>query len=372
MKPTVVRNPLRAPVTGEPSRHPLGFHRRLPGYGPTPLRVLPALATELGVGGVLLKDESSRLGLPAFKMLGASWATYRALVARLGHDVEPWATVDDLRERLAPLQPVTLATATDGNHGRAVARMARLTGCRARIWVPEHTAAARIEAIESEGAEVTVTPGGYDDAVADAAAAAAADDRTLVVSDTSWEGYEDVPAWVVEGYSTIFWEIEDQLAADGLPAPGVVVVPVGVGALAAAAVAHFRRPGAPEGTILVSVEPTDAACVLASAEAGGIVTLPGPQRSIMAGLNCGTPSPIAWPLVSTGFDWLVAVDDDQAREAMRTLAAHGVVAGETGAASLAGLVQAAGVVPPGATALVLCTEGATDPVAYREIVGVAP
>lgn len=370
MKPVTVRNPLRGDVAGEPSRAPLGFHRRLPGYEPTPLRSLLALADELGLAGVLVKDESSRLGLPAFKMLGASWATYRALAGRLGGEVEPWSTVDELRDRLAPLLPLTLATATDGNHGRAVARMARLVGCAARIWVPEHTAAARIEAIESEGAEVSVVAGGYDDAVREAAATAG--ERTVVVSDTSWEGYHDVPAWVIEGYATIFWEIEDQLAAGGLTPPDVVLIPVGVGALAAAAAAHHRRPDAPDGTLLVAVEPTDAACVLASVEAGGIVTLPGRQESIMAGLNCGTPSPVAWPAVSRGFDWFVAVDDDQAREAMRTLARHGVVAGETGAASLAGLVQARDVLDAGSTALVVVTEGATDPAAYREIVGVDP
>jgi diaminopropionate ammonia-lyase len=368
--PTAVRNPLRRPVEVAPGREPLGLHRRLPGYEPTPLRSLPDLAADLGLGGVLVKDESSRLGLPAFKMLGASWATYRALVDRLGRDVEPWSTVDELRERLAPLQPVTLATATDGNHGRAVARMARLTGCAARIWVPEHTAAARIEAIESEGARVAVVAGGYDDAVE--VVRQAADDRTVIVSDTAWEGYDRVPAWVIEGYSTIFWEVDDQLAEAGLPAPDVVVVPVGVGALAAAAVAHLRRPGGPDGTVLVSVEPDDAACVLASIEAGGLVTLPGRQRSIMAGLNCGTPSPVAWPLVSAGFDWFVAVDDDAARDAMRALARQGIVAGETGAAALAGLAAARGVLDRSATALLLCTEGATDPVAYREIVGVVP
>jgi diaminopropionate ammonia-lyase len=370
VKPVTAPNPLRGWVAADPSRAPLDFHRRLPGYEPTPLRPLPALAEQLGLAGVLVKDESSRLGLPAFKMLGASWATYRALAARLGRDVEPWSTVDDLRDRFAALQPLTLATATDGNHGRAVARMARLTGCSARIFVPELTVAARIEAIASEGAEVVVVPGGYDDAVL--AAAASAGDRTLIVSDTSWPGYEDVPRWIVEGYGTILWEVEDQLAAQRLPAPDVVVVPVGVGSLAAAVAAHYRRPGAPDGTQLVSVEPTDAACVLASAEAGQVVTLPGTQASIMAGLNCGTPSLVAWPLVSRGFDWLVAVDDDQAREAMRTLAAHGVVAGESGAAALAGLVQALDVVDPRSTVLLLSTEGATDPVAYRAIVGLDP
>ncbi|HYZ99062.1 MAG TPA: diaminopropionate ammonia-lyase [Acidimicrobiales bacterium] len=369
----VLDNPLRTDVSVEiPDERPLSLHRRLPDYEPTPLRSLPALAATLGIGTVLVKDESSRLGLPAFKMLGASWATYRVLRQRLGRDPEPWDTVDDLRDRLAPLAPLTLVTATDGNHGRALARVARLLGFAARVWVPENTVPARIAAIESEGAIVEVAAGGYDDAVR--AAAAAAGDDTVVVSDTSWEGYSEVPRWVIEGYRTIFDEIEAQSAEAGLPSPGVVAVPIGVGALAAAAVAHYRRPGAP-ATTLLGVEPTAAACVGASLAAGRPVELPGVQDSIMAGLNCGTPSLVAWPLVSAGLDHLATVDDDHARAAMRALADHGVVAGESGAASLAGMMEAlphlraAGAINGRSTVLLLSTEGATDPDTYRAVVG---
>ncbi len=377
MRPVAVRNPMRRPDLRlpAPGDGPRSLHRRLPGYRPTPLRDVPALAEQLGVGRVLVKDEAERLGLPAFKMLGASWATYRALVERLGHDPGPWETVEELARLLDPLRPLTLATATDGNHGRAVARMARLLGFEARIRVPKGTVAARIEGIESEGAVVSMSEGGYDDAVRESAAAA--DDRTVVISDTSWEGYEVVPAWVIDGYSTIFAEIDEQLAEGGLPAPNAVVVPMGVGAFAAAVVSHHRAPGAPP-TTLVGVEPTDAACILASAQAGDLVTLEGEQRSTMAGLNCGTPSPLAWPRVSGGLDWLVAVDDDQARDAMRALAAAGIVSGESGAATLAGAAQLRAdtgndVLGLGTTLLLLSTEGATDPVTYREVVGqVAP
>ena len=382
----------RAAAATEPPRAPLGLHRRLPGYAVTPLRDAPALARANGVGRVWVKDESSRLGLPAFKMLGASWAAYRALIARLGRDPEPWADVEELRRTLAPLRPLTLATATDGNHGRAVARMAALLGLDADVYVPRGTTAARIAAIEGEGAGVTVVDGDYDRAVA--AAAAMADDRCLAIQDVGWPGYEQVPAWVVDGYATIFWEVDDQLAARGEEGPDVVVVPVGVGGLAAAAVRHWRHRGrlihrgTPMGfpgplrrpPRLLGVEPLAAACVLRSLRAGRIVTVPGPHDSIMAGLNCGTPSLVAWPFLRAGLDAVVAVADGRARQAMRDLAAAGIVAGETGAASLAGLAEATGgreagglrrVLGLGAQArvLLLCTEGATDPEAYRRIVG---
>jgi diaminopropionate ammonia-lyase len=366
---------------GTPSCAPLDFHRRLPGYAPTPLVQRPALARSLGFGDVLVKVEASRLGLPAFKMLGASWAAYRAAVERLGHDPGPWTTVDQLADQLAPLRPMALAAATDGNHGRAVARMAKMLGFEARIFVPAGTAQARIDGVTSEGATCTVVEGSYDDAVARAAAEGS--DHCLVISDTSWPGYEEVPRWVIEGYGTLFWEIEEQLAAEEWPIPNLVVVQMGVGALAGATVGYFRRPGAAARTRLLGVEPTASACVLASMEAGRIVTIGGPQDSIMAGLNCGTPSPIAWPNVSRGIDVYCAVDDDQACWAMREFAAVGIVAGETGAAGLAGLQEV--LHNPGAAAarsalkldtttrvLLLCTEGATDPTAYTDIVGRSP
>ena len=220
----------------------------------------------------------------------------------------------------------SLVAATDGNHGRAVAHMARLLGYDSQILVPAGTAAARIDGIASEGASVTVVDGTYDDAVR--ASAERAGERTLVVSDTSWAGYTEVPANVIDGYTTIFAELDDQLT----PPPDLVVVPMGVGALAAAAVEHYAA-----SATIVAVEPLSAACGLRSAEAGRPVFVAGPHDSIMAGLNCGTVSMIAWPALSSGVDAFVAVGDGAAEQAMRDLAAVGVVAGETGAASLAGL-----------------------------------
>jgi diaminopropionate ammonia-lyase len=360
------------------TRAPLEFHQRLDGYAPTPLVRAPELAQMLGVGEVLLKVEASRLGLPAFKILGASWAVYRAIEERIGGAMEPWRSIGELAESLAPLRPMTLAAATDGNHGRAVARMAALLGFQAKIYVPAHTAQARIDAIASEGARVEVVDGTYDDAVARSAEDAS--NRCLVISDTSWPGYEEVPGWVMEGYSTILWEIDDELARFGGTDPLLVAVQFGVGALAAAVVTHYRQPKREPQPAIVSVEPTRAACMLASMEAGEIVSVPGPHDSIMAGLNCGRPSIVAWPIVSTGIDAFIAVPDVRAREAMRALARAGIVAGETGASGVAGLIElltgadaarqreALGV-DESTRVLAFVTEGATDPQAYADIIG---
>ncbi len=339
----------------------------------------------MGVGRVLLKDESSRFGLPSFKALGASWALYRALHAHLGTDLEPWADLADLAARLRPHLPLRAVAASDGNHGRAVAAFARHLGLGCLVFVPAGTAAARIAAIEGEGAACTVLDGGYDAAVERSAAEAEADrsGRTLLVSDTSWEGYEDVPCWVSEGYLTMFCEADEQLEALGAGQPAAVVVPVGVGALAAAAVRHYRRPGLGRLSALVGVEPVGADCVGQSMRAGERLSLASYRPSIMVGLNCETPSLVAWPLVSAGLSALVAVEDAEAEAAMRTLASEGVAAGETGAAAWAGLELLVGGpgsrarrsalgLGPEATVLVLCTEGVTDPAGYLRVVGREP
>jgi diaminopropionate ammonia-lyase len=354
----------------------LTLHRRLPGYSPTPLVRADTIAKHLGVGSLWVKDESHRIGLPSFKIMGASWATYKAIEERLG-DLGEWNDVEDLKARLSNHRPLALAAATDGNHGRAVARMASMLGLQARIFVPAGTSPARIEAIESEGASCIVVEGSYDDAVGRSAQEAS--DSCLVISDTSWPGYERVPQWVIEGYSTIFTEVDDQLEGD---APDVVVIQVGVGALGAAAVQHFRaRDKTP--CRLVAVEPDSAACLLASVEAGRLVTVPGPHQSMMAGLNCGTPSLVAWPFTSRGFDCYVAIGDSAAAEGMRLLADEGIIAGETGAAGLGALIELLAASSTGdavsrleldheTSVLLISTEGATDPESYERIVGRPP
>lgn len=364
-----------------PSGQPREFHRRLPGYAETPLVDVAGLAASLGVDHLWVKVESSRLGLPSFKMLGASWASYQAIASHFGGGPERWETIDDLAAWLRPHLPLSLAAATDGNHGRAVARTARLLGLGARIFVPAGTSQARIDAIRSEGASCEVVDGSYDETVARSAEEAGP--SCLVVCDTSWPGYRDAPARVIEGYLTVFSEIDEQLAAMGAAPLDLVVVPIGVGGLAAAAVRSFRRPDLAGPPAILGVEPLSAACALESVRAGKIVSVPGPCDSIMVGLNCETPSEIAWPALSEGIDCFVAIEDDRAREAMRSLAGAGLVSGETGAAALAGLVEVLSTdstgelrqylgAGPASSVLVICTEGATDPVAYREIVGCDP
>ncbi|MDI3403748.1 diaminopropionate ammonia-lyase [Streptomyces cavernicola] len=339
------------------------FHAALPGYAPTPLTELPALAPELGVARVFVKDESARLGLPAFKALGATWAVHRALEERAGGTADPG---------------VTLVCATDGNHGRAVARTARLLGARAHVFVPQGVYPHAVRAIAAEQAEVTRVEGPYDDAVRRAAEAAAAPD-SLLIQDSAWPGYEQVPAWIVEGYSTLCAEIDAQLADAGAELPGLVVVPAGVGSLAQAVVTHYRstsyggtraREGSPSGPppALLTVEPESAACVLASLARDELHTVPTGETA-MAGLNCGTPSSLAWPVLRGGLDAAIAVTDAESARAAEVLAALGVSSGPCGAAPLAG-VRAALAGPgaeqrraslaldPGAVVVLLSTEGA--------------
>jgi diaminopropionate ammonia-lyase len=286
------------------------FHRSLPGYAPTPLVPVPAIAAELGVGRVLVKDESSRLGLPAFKILGASWACRQVLERRPG---------------------ATLVTATDGNHGRAVARMAAQFGAGATVFVPAVMLPEAAARIAGEGAQVVWVDGDYDAAVRRAAEFAGARPGRELVQDTAWDGYEEVPAWIVEGYQTLLEEVDAQL--DG--APDLVVVPVGVGSLAEAVVRHYRRPGAAHPRVLVA-EPDTAACVLASLTAGRPVRVPT-GATVMAGLNCGTVSASAWPVLRAGCDAAVAVSDDEALRAVGDLGRFGVCSGPSGAAALAGV-----------------------------------
>ena len=358
-------NPFFEPVVSRPVDRTAvrAFHRSLPGYAPTPLRSLGRLAAELGIGGLYVKDESQRFGLQAFKALGASWALHRLRERRTGS--------------------FTVATATDGNHGRAVAWAAARLGLPAMVFIPAYSAPARIENIRRAGARVELVPGDYDDAVARCAEASAANDWQ-VVADTGYGGYLEIPHWITEGYSTLFAEIEEQREAAGWPSPDVVLVQAGVGGLLHAAVDHFRsRDPQPK---LVSVEPVDADALLTSIDSpdGQPTRSGGRQRSIMSGLNCGEVSLSAWPTNRRGVELFITIEDRFAETAMIRLASPGegepaIEAGESGAAGLAGLLalceagelaEAARFLElgPHSHVLVINTEGATDPEGYRRVV----
>lgn len=334
------------------------FHAELPGYRPTELTELPALAKELGVGRVFVKDESTRMGLGAFKVLGASWAIARLLTDQGEADR---VSLGELR-RAAAARPVELVTATDGNHGRAVAWMARLLGLEAHVFVPRVMSERAQAAIAAEGATVIMDGDSYDEAVEKAAAYAGqpgvgagrpgagagrpgAGAGRLLVQDTAWAGYESVPRWIVEGYETLLAEVDRQFAEHDLPGPDLVSVPVGVGSLAQAVVTHYRRGGV--APAVLAVEPETAAGVLASLRAEARRSVPT-AGTVMAGLNCGTPSSLAWPVLAGGLDAAIAVADQQATEAGADLGRLGVRSGPSGAASLAG-VRAA-LTGPGAGA----------------------
>jgi diaminopropionate ammonia-lyase len=278
------------------------FHRALPGYEPTPVRELASVAAELGLASVLVKDESGRLGLPAFKVLGASWAIERALRERPGVKA--------------------LVAASAGNHGRAVAHVAAARGLSCRILLPAGSLAARVDAIAAEGAEVVTIDGGYEEAVA----RAAAEGQAPGVAEIADVGSSGPAHWVIDGYATLFAEAARQAGFD------LLLVPVGVGSLGAAA----ARFGAHSGCPVIGVEPVAAACLTASLAARAPTAIATPGTS-MAGLNCAEVSDAAWPSLRDGLVGTVTVDDGEAAAAMAELAASGLQIGECGAAPLAAL-----------------------------------
>jgi diaminopropionate ammonia-lyase len=339
------------------------FHRGFRQYAATPLRKLQRLATELGINSLLLKDESQRFGLNAFKGLGASFAMNHWLAT---HDVAADAV---------------FTTATDGNHGRAVAWMARQLGFRAVVFMPSHSVPARIAAIQNEGAKVVLVDAGYDAAVQQALISARTNDWILI-QDTATVEYREVPAWIGAGYWTMARELEPAVHGPVEPGVDIVLLHAGVGTWPAAMTQYYWHHYAANRPRLVVVEPTEAACMLESVQAGRPTLARGSQRTIMAGLNCGFPSLDAFDVLARGVDAFIAIPDVWAERAMRRLAAEDspVVAGESGAASVAGLMAlvrdpAYALVRrhiglgPASRVLVWSTEGATDPEAWQHIIG---
>ena len=361
------------------------FHQSFPEYSVTPLVELKSLAEELGVSNIFVKDESYRFGLNAFKVLGGSYAIAREIGIRMGICEEELTLArllqPDVQARLGQLRFVT---ATDGNHGRGVAWTAKRLGHRAVVFMPKGTAAERLENILRLGAEASITDCNYDDSVR-LARQYAAEHEGIVVQDTSWEGYHNVPLHIMQGYTTMGAEIVEQLAAYGDQAPTHVFLQAGVGAMAGAMagfIADYYKEARPVITI---VEPTKADCLYRTALAndGKLHIVDGALDSIMAGLCCGEPCSIGWQQLAAYADNFVAMPDKAAALGMRVLGNPvgndaAVVSGESGAAGLGlavaalrerDLAQLKGSLQLDAESVILCisTEGATDVANYRRI-----
>jgi len=366
----------------------IAFHRLLPAYAPTPLVELPGLADELGIGRLWVKDEAHRPGLKAFKVLGASYAIYKFLQAAyekaFGNKLDI-TEIRDLRPDRLGLDQYTFCTATDGNHGRAVAWAARQFGHKAVIFVPTSTTTARKESILNEKARLVTVDGNYDDTVRKAAAEA---EKTgwQIIADTAYPGYMEIPRWIMAGYRTMFEEIDESMPDGKETSIDIVFIPAGVGSLAATAAWYYaNRPG-DHSPHLVSVEPLEAAGLLASAEStdGTVQSSDGREDSMMAGLNCATPSLLAWPLIRDRFDLFLALPDHYTAEAMHRLYTPTrpdprLVSGESGAAGLAGLMALLNSqslkaahdrleLNRNSSVLIINTEGDTDPDNFSRII----
>lgn len=354
--------------------------RAWPGYQPTALVSLDGLARQLGVGHIFYKDESTRFGLGAFKALGGAYAVLRHLQEKLGGDV----TLEELlagkhRDRA---KDITVCAATDGNHGKAVAWGAKLFGCRAIIYIHQGVSTGREQAIAAFGAEMRRIPDNYDASVR-ACATDAAKHGWQVISDTTWEGYQEIPRHVMHGYGVMMAEVFDQLPAGHEVTH--VFIQAGVGGLPAAVAGYLWLELDALRPKVVVVEPERAACHFESAKAGEPTTVTGKLDTLMAGLACGEVSPLAWSLLDKATFAFMTVPDSAAVFAMKTLA-NGIgadpkiVGGEAGVGGLAGLIAAA-IEPASRSALLLDedskvliigSEGATDPVLYAQLVGCKP
>ena len=351
-----------------------------PGYAPTPLASLDGLARQFGLAALFYKDECGRFGLGSFKALGGAYAVANVLRGKVMavRGLKQVSSSQLLSGEFADIvRAATVTCATDGNHGRSVAWGAQLFGCHCVIFVHEAVSQGRRDAIARYGAEVREVKGNYDDAVKHAAATAKAEGWT-VVSDTSYPGYRDIPLDVMHGYGVMAAEIEQQMPHP----PTHVFVQAGVGALAAAVCASFWQHWAERRPRFVVVEPTHADCVYRSLEAGKPVVVDGALDTVMAGLACGEVSELAWEILRGGVNVAVAIDDAYALEAMKQLAqpAAGdrpVVAGETGGVGLGVLLAARDDahlrevlgLDAASRVLLIGSEGDTDPVIYRKVVG---
>lgn len=351
-------------------------------HNPTPLRSLSGLAGQLGVASIHMKDEGFRLDLGSFKALGGSYAVIRLVLEEASRQFGKPVDIGELDtaavRRIA--EGMTVGCATDGNHGKSVAAGAQLVGAKAAIFVHSGVSDERVAAIAQYGAEMIRIEGTYDDSVA-AAERICRENGWIVVSDTSWPGYERIPGLVMQGYTAMLRE-----AVAGLPqAPTHVFMQAGVGGLAAAVAGYFDIVFGNARPRFVVVEPDRAACLFASARAGRLVKVDHDEPTIMAMLECYEPSLVAWRILARKADAFMTVSEEEAAETMRSLARPvagdpAIVAGESGGAGLAGFLnamkdsekRAALGLDANSRIFVINTEGATDQARYEEIVGRAP
>jgi len=364
----------------------LRFHRSFPEYSETPLTSLDNLAALFGVNGIYVKDESYRFGLNAFKVLGGSYAMARYLNRCLNDDLGE-LTVQRLsdREVRAQLGEITFATATDGNHGRGVAWTARRLQQKSVVYMPKGSSLSRLENIRAEGAEASITELNYDDAVR-LAAENAKRWGWVMVQDTAWEGYEEIPTWIMQGYGTMAAEALEQLNRLGVDKPTHIFIQAGVGSLAGAVQGFFAAAFRDARPRTVIVEPDQADCFLKSVQSGDGKphSVGGDMPTIMAGLACGEPNSLAWDILRDNSEMFVSCPDWVAAKGMRVLGNplggdHRVVSGESGAVTagllasimedsdLGALRQDLGL-GDDSRILLFSTEGDTDPARYRNIV----
>ncbi|KFC63291.1 Diaminopropionate ammonia-lyase family protein [Bosea sp. LC85] len=350
-------------------------------HAETPLHALPAMAAELGVGAIHVKDESHRLGLGSFKALGGAYAVFRLVLEEASKTLGRPVDVAELSspEVRTVAAGMTVACATDGNHGRSVAQGAQLAGAKAAIFVHARVSDERVAAIARFGATMIRVEGTYDDSVTEAARVAEKEGWT-VVSDTSWPGYERIPGLVMQGYTVIIREALRELAEP----PTHVFVQAGVGGIAAAAAGYLANALGDRRPIFVVVDPARAACIFETAKAGHPVKVVHGEPTVMAMLECYEPSPIAWRVLSRVADGFMTVEDEEAIAVMNRLARPAgqdpaIVSGESGGVGLAGVIRAAADpavrqqlgLDATSRVLVINTEGATDPERYAELTGLS-
>lgn len=363
------------------------LHRSLEAYKETPLVSLPTLAKKLGVKGIYVKDESYRFGLKAFKGLGGIYALSKVVCKKLSLDINKIAFTDLQKpENKKQIQTMVFVTATDGNHGKGVAWAARQLGCEAHVYMPKGSSEKRAQAIRDAGqAEVVITKMGYDDTVRYAESMSKEHGWTLI-QDTSWPGYEEVPSWIIQGYTTMAYEAAEQLKKAGVIRPTHVFLQAGVGAMSGGITGFLVNYYNDARPIITTVEPDQVACIYESARQkdGKPHKATGNEITIMAGLNCAEPCTLTWPILRDFASFYLACPDYVAAKGMRQLAAplgidQKVVSGESGAATMGALLMLCENedlkkerkligLDKDAVILLFSTEGDTDPNSYEKIV----